>query len=49
MINKKAGYVDIDIDGGQYVGQVDEDGLPSGEGKLTWTDGRSDKGPWFNG
>ena len=49
MINMKKGYVDIDYDGAQYIGQVDEDGLPSGEGKKIWTDGTYDGGPWFKG
>ena len=47
--NLTKGYEDFDYKGGQYVGQVDEDGLPSGEGKLTWTDGLSNDGPWFKG
>ena len=49
VTNKTKGYVDIDFKGAQYIGQVDEDGLPSGEGKLILTNGESDDGPWFKG
>ena len=49
VTNKKKGYVDIDYEGAQYIGQVDEDGLPSGEGKLFFPNGVQDDGPWFKG
>ena len=49
VTNKTKGYVDIYYRGGQYVGQVDEDGLPSGEGKMIDSNGDHDDGPWFKG
>ena len=44
-----AGYVDIDFEGGQYIGQVDEDGVPHGEGKKINPDGKEFDGSWFKG
>ena len=50
VINKlKPGYKEFDYDSGHYVGQVDKDGLPSGEGRLTWPTSQYDPGPWFKG
>ena len=40
----------IDLpDGSRYVGEVDEDGVPHGQGILSWPSGVRVEGEWRNG